>query len=80
MADFSLMLKELPSEISVGGITYDQTLTDNIDASAASNDLGLPFLGMTLTLRYNDYAAAVAVFFELVCLFFFTDNRKTLGC
>ena len=37
------MLKELPSEISVGGITYDQTLTDNIDASAASNDLGLPF-------------------------------------
>ena len=56
------MLKELPSEISVGGITYDQTLTDNIDASAASNDLGLPFLGMTLTLRYNDYAAAVAVF------------------
>ena len=62
MADFSLMLKELPSEISVGGITYDQTLTDNIDASAASNDLGLPFLGMTLTLRYNDYAAAVAVF------------------
>lgn len=62
MADFFLMLKELPPEISVGGIAYDQTLTDNIDASAADNDLGLPFLGLTLTLHYSDYVAAVAVF------------------
>ena len=61
VADFLLMLEELPPEVSVANISYDQQASGNLNTYATRADLELPYLGMTLSLRYKDYLTAVAI-------------------
>lgn len=56
VADFLLLLDQLPEEISVANVDMDSDIS-----KTEKNKQGLPYLPVSLTLNYTDYAAAVAI-------------------